>query len=402
MGEVASPLFGAPRGAELRSAPAAASAAPSPRAIGDSLGNLEDWKTPAAIPVASGRSYRQMDFGGQSTAHADHYGMVTQVEEERDPKRLWIFAGMGIGVLIIVSFLMFSGGPEKTAANTNTPGTEQVSALQPPKPPSVWDAKSYVSTSRSNLATPPSKKPEQSDDLFLSDSAAPAKTTAREETNPEPAAPVKQQRQPAQIERRVPAPAPVAQTPASRQHPPASSLPDSTLRKLSTQPAVPERSVEQNRVRQSAAAPPEVREAPPSAPQSGVSGISSAPAPAAESPAPPPAPAPVATNPAPARQQDEAGHQPLRVGGKIKAPQLLHSVPPQYPPMARQAHVEGDVVVDMVIEASGKVGKMNVVSGPLLLRDAATAALRQWEYRPTLLNDQPVPVQMQVLIKFKM
>jgi len=70
--------------------------------------------------------------------------------------------------------------------------------------------------------------------------------------------------------------------------------------------------------------------------------------------------------------------------------------------MARQAHVEGDVVVDMVIDASGKVGKMNVVSGPLLLRDAATAALRQWEYRPTLLNDQPVPVQMQVLIKFKM
>ncbi len=70
--------------------------------------------------------------------------------------------------------------------------------------------------------------------------------------------------------------------------------------------------------------------------------------------------------------------------------------------MARQAHVEGDVVVDMVIDAAGKVTTMKVVSGPILLREAATQALSQWKYQPTRLNDQPVPVEMEVLIKFKM
>lgn len=158
------------------------------------------------------------------------------------------------------------------------------------------------------------------------------------------------------------------------------------MKKLTAQPAVPERSASQSQARQ-AAAPPDVRDSPSTSPQNGLSGISPSSVPAAESPEP---------------RQEAAPRGPVQVGGRIKAPQLLHSVPPQYPNMARQAHVEGDVVVDLVIDTSGKVTTMKVVSGPLLLRDAATTALSQWKYQPTRLNDQPVPVEMQVLIKFKM
>jgi TonB family protein len=371
-------LFSSPTGAEFHGAAPQITGTSSPRAIGDSLGDLGDWKTPPQIPPSSGRSSPQRDFGSRLGNRTDHHAVVTQVEEERDPKRFWIFGGTGVGVLIVLSILMFSHSPAKTAAST--PATEDSIAPEPPKPPSPWDAKSFVSTSRASLAPPPSKKSAESDsDIFLDDPPSQSKASSTV-ASPEASARPKQNKQFIPSERS----APVQPVAAPRQDS-AGSLPESTMRKLASQPAVPEKSAEQNKVTQAAAAPPDVRANPASSPQNGLSGIS--PAPAAEAPASP---------------QEAAPQGPLRVGGKIKAPQLLHSVPPQYPNMARQAHVEGDVVVDMVIDASGKVTTMKVVSGPLLLRDAATTALRQWQYQPTLLNEQPVPVEMEVLIKFKM
>ena len=383
-------LFNSPTGAEFHNAAPMITGTSSPQAIGDSLGDLGDWKTPPPITPALGRFSSKQDSVRHSGHRADQYATVTQVEEERDPNRLWIFGGTGVGVLIILSILMFSHGPAKTAASTNTPGTEEISALQPPKPPSPWDAKSFVSTSRANLATPPSKKSSESNsDLFLSDTPSQAKSSIPEE-RPEATERPKQNRKLTPSERldsTAPAERPVFTTPAAKPRPePSSSLPESTIKKLMAQPAVPERSASQSQSRQ-AAAPPDVRDSPSTSPQNGLSGISPSSAPAAESPEP---------------RQEAAPKGPVQVGGRIKAPQLLHSVPPQYPPMARQAHVEGDVVVDLVIDASGKVTTMKVVSGPLLLRDAATTALSQWQYQPTRLNDQAVPVEMQVLIKFKM
>ena len=90
----------------------------------------------------------------------------------------------------------------------------------------------------------------------------------------------------------------------------------------------------------------------------------------------------------------------VRVGGQIKPPRLVSTVLPEYPAMARNAGVEGDVVVDTTIDENGKVATMKIISGPVLLRQAALDALRRWKYEPSKLNGQPVQVQMTVTIKF--
>jgi protein TonB len=91
---------------------------------------------------------------------------------------------------------------------------------------------------------------------------------------------------------------------------------------------------------------------------------------------------------------------PLRVGGDIKPPRMISSALPVYPSIARQTGVEGNVVIETVVDETGRVASMKVVSGPPMLRQAALDALRQWKYEPSLLNGQPVSVQMIVTIQF--
>jgi protein TonB len=62
--------------------------------------------------------------------------------------------------------------------------------------------------------------------------------------------------------------------------------------------------------------------------------------------------------------------------------------------------VEGDVVVNFVVEESGNVSHLNIVSGPMMLRQAAISALRTWKYKPAQLDGQPVAVKMQVTFRF--
>ncbi len=93
---------------------------------------------------------------------------------------------------------------------------------------------------------------------------------------------------------------------------------------------------------------------------------------------------------------------PLRVGGHVKAPRLIARIDPTYPVLARQAHIQGTVSIDAVIDSTGKVVEMQVVSGPPLLIDAALNAVREWKYEPTYLNDQPVPVRLIVTVVFRL
>jgi periplasmic protein TonB len=93
---------------------------------------------------------------------------------------------------------------------------------------------------------------------------------------------------------------------------------------------------------------------------------------------------------------------PYRVGGKVQAPRLLYQVQPIYPPLAKQARIQGDVVIDSVIDPQGKVTQMTVVSGSPLLVHSAVEALEQWRYQPTLLNGEPVPVDMFVTVHFQL
>ena len=92
----------------------------------------------------------------------------------------------------------------------------------------------------------------------------------------------------------------------------------------------------------------------------------------------------------------------VRVGGKIRPPQAVYRPAPQYPPLARQARVSGDVVVDTILDENGNVTNMKIVSGPPLLYEAALSALKQWRYKPTYLNDQPVSVELVVTINFQL
>ena len=93
---------------------------------------------------------------------------------------------------------------------------------------------------------------------------------------------------------------------------------------------------------------------------------------------------------------------PLRVGGRIRAPRAIATPQPLYPALAKQAKLQGDVLIDAVIDANGNVVEMQVLSGHPLLIPAAMSALPNWKYEPTYLNDMPVPVQLVVTIKFRL
>lgn len=110
----------------------------------------------------------------------------------------------------------------------------------------------------------------------------------------------------------------------------------------------------------------------------------------AVSPSPPPPPA------------AEKPREPLRVGGNVRPPRAIFNPSPEYPPIARQARIEGEVLIDSVIDTQGNIVEMEVVSGPALLYSAALKALATWKYEPTYLNGEPTPIHMKVTIKFRM
>jgi general secretion pathway protein A len=93
---------------------------------------------------------------------------------------------------------------------------------------------------------------------------------------------------------------------------------------------------------------------------------------------------------------------PVHAGGRVKEPRVLSKVRPNYPPAAKRIGLEGNVVIDAVIDATGKVTPMKVVSGPVLLQDAALDSVRKWNYEPSYLNDKPVPVEMLINVEFRL
>ncbi len=94
--------------------------------------------------------------------------------------------------------------------------------------------------------------------------------------------------------------------------------------------------------------------------------------------------------------------QAVRVGGQIKEPKKLKDVKPAYPDIAKQARVQGVVILECTISPAGKVSEVKVLRGIPLLDQAAIDAVKQWVYTPTLLNGVPVPVIMTVTVNFKL
>jgi periplasmic protein TonB len=92
----------------------------------------------------------------------------------------------------------------------------------------------------------------------------------------------------------------------------------------------------------------------------------------------------------------------VRVGGNITAPKLLRGVRPEYPMLAQQARLKGSVVLEAHVGTDGLVKDVRTMSGPILLQDAAVAAVKQWRYQPLLLNGQPVEFIVIVTVVFNL
>jgi protein TonB len=93
---------------------------------------------------------------------------------------------------------------------------------------------------------------------------------------------------------------------------------------------------------------------------------------------------------------------PHPVGGAIGEPVKIHHVAPLYPSIAQAARVEGTVIIQAIISTDGAVQEARVMSGSPLLNDAALSAVKQWRYKPTTLNNQPVAVIMTVTVAFRL
>ena len=90
----------------------------------------------------------------------------------------------------------------------------------------------------------------------------------------------------------------------------------------------------------------------------------------------------------------------IQVGGKVEAVNLLSMVRPEYPPEAKAAGIQGIVSLSALIGADGKVQNLMVLSGHPLLVKAALEAVKNWVYKPTLINGEPVEVKTTIDINF--
>lgn len=92
----------------------------------------------------------------------------------------------------------------------------------------------------------------------------------------------------------------------------------------------------------------------------------------------------------------------VRVSQGVARRLLVKKVQPQYPGEARRGHIQGDAVLKALIDTTGSVRELDVVSGEPSLVQAAIEAVKQWKYKPYLLNGQPVEVETQIVVNFEL
>lgn len=91
----------------------------------------------------------------------------------------------------------------------------------------------------------------------------------------------------------------------------------------------------------------------------------------------------------------------VRVGGLVAAPKLVHTVRPEYPEVARLAHLSGIVVLEALVGTDGRVENVKALNANPVLEQAAVDAVTQWRYKPLLLNGVPTRFILTVTITFK-
>jgi protein TonB len=90
----------------------------------------------------------------------------------------------------------------------------------------------------------------------------------------------------------------------------------------------------------------------------------------------------------------------IRVGGNVQAANLIKKITPTYPALAKSARIQGTVRFTAIIGKDGTIQNLQLVSGHPMLVQSATEAVKQWIYKPTLLNDEPVEVITQIDVNF--
>src|ERR1700677_2108662 len=95
-----------------------------------------------------------------------------------------------------------------------------------------------------------------------------------------------------------------------------------------------------------------------------------------------------------------AAPQREHVSQSVSTSLLVSKVNPTYPPLARQAHIAGTVVLQVEISKTGDIQNLHLISGHPMLAPAAIEAVKQWKYKPYLLNGEPVEVETTVQVNF--
>ena len=91
---------------------------------------------------------------------------------------------------------------------------------------------------------------------------------------------------------------------------------------------------------------------------------------------------------------------PVHVKPDVMQTQILHKVVPVYPLEAKKARIQGAVELDAIIGKTGEVENLKVISGPATLQQSALDAVRQWTYKPFLLNGEPVEVKTTITVNY--
>lgn len=94
--------------------------------------------------------------------------------------------------------------------------------------------------------------------------------------------------------------------------------------------------------------------------------------------------------------------EPVRVGGAVSAPRLVHRVEPEYPPIAVSALIEGMVILEATVDESGAVKDARVLRSHGVLDEAAVHAVEQWRYEPLMLNGRATPFVLTVTVSFSL
>jgi protein TonB len=104
----------------------------------------------------------------------------------------------------------------------------------------------------------------------------------------------------------------------------------------------------------------------------------------------------------PSPPRPSVARAPVPVGGNVQPPRILYQAEPEYPLLAKQAGIQGEVIISAIIDSHGNVVDMKVVSGPPLLYSSAMKALAQWKFQPTYLNGEPVAIKWNASVRFRM